>query len=266
MSSTVQSPQASAAHEAPEPAATGPLLTAQGLTKSYRMGAEDLRVLSDCSLSISQGEFVAIMGKSGSGKSTLLHILGALDVPQQGQVLFRGRSVFAPQNRRSQKISMFDVLSPAERMRIRLRRRHFGFVFQFYHLLPELNVLENVLITRMVGVNTWRWPGAQAAARADTLAILERVGLAQRLRHRPSQLSGGERQRVAIARALVHRPDVLLADEPTGNLDAENGAALMTLLKGLHRDGQTIVMVTHDSGIAQYADRTLVLERGRLRT
>lgn len=265
MSSATQTPPTRTSGDAPRTTSTRPLLIAQGLTKTYRMGVEELRVLSDCSLTVADGEFVAIMGKSGSGKSTLLHILGALDVPQQGQLTFREQPVFAPPNRRSQRISMFDVLNSAERMRIRLRRRHFGFVFQFYHLLPELNVLENVLITRMVGIKTFAWPSARAAARADALAILERVGLGQRLHHRPNQLSGGERQRVAIARALVHKPDVLLADEPTGNLDAENGASLMALLKGLHRDGQTIVMVTHDTGVAQYADRTLFLERGRLR-
>jgi len=152
-----------------------------------------------------------------------------------------------------------------EHRRIVLRRRRIGFVFQFYHLLPELNVLENVLLARMVGTAAVLWPVRRGLARADALEVLTRVGLQDRLRHRPSELSGGERQRVAIARALVHRPELLLADEPTGNLDAEAGAKLMELLAGLHRTGQTIVIVTHDPGIAAYADRVLVLENGTLR-
>lgn len=244
---------------------SSPLLQAAGIHKSYLMGRKPLDVLRGCDLAVRPGEFVAIMGKSGSGKSTLLHILGALDVPQEGQVHFRGQTVFAPPRQRWLRTSALDILSRHERQRIRLRRFAFGFVFQFYHLLPELNVLENVLLARMVGSSTWRWTGARAAARRDALAILARVGLQERLKHRPNELSGGERQRVAIARALVHKPEILLADEPTGNLDAEAGAALMELLKGLHADGQTIVLVTHDPGVANQADRILRLEGGTLR-
>jgi lipoprotein-releasing system ATP-binding protein len=241
-----------------------PLLAAEDLHKSFRMGRSDLRVLRGCRLYLAAGEFVAIMGKSGSGKSTLLHILGALDVPQKGQVLYDGEPIFAPLPRRRLRAGLTDVLSAAERRRIWLRRRAFGFVFQFYHLLPELNVLENVLLTRMVGVGMLAWPAARAAARRDALAVLTRVGLAERLRHRPSELSGGERQRVAIARALVHRPRVLYADEPTGNLDAEAGGRIMDLISELHGEGQTIVLVTHDPSVARYADRTLLLENGQL--
>ena len=153
-----------------------------------------------------------------------------------------------------------------EHRRIRLRRYAFGFVFQFYHLLPELNVLENVLLPRMTRTWPWEWFTARNAARKDALVILGRVGLSERLRHTPSELSGGERQRVAIARALVHSPRILFADEPTGNLDAEAGANIMSILKGLHAEGQTIVMVTHDPAIASQADRSLVLEQGRLRS
>jgi lipoprotein-releasing system ATP-binding protein len=239
-------------------------LEARGLVKQYEMGRSNLVVLHDCDLLIPRGSFTAIMGKSGSGKSTLLHILGALDVPQEGQVFFDGQPIFAPPAQRRHTTGIGDVLSPVERRRIRLRRTAFGFVFQFYHLLPELNVLENVLLARMIGESTWRWLSARAEARRDALAILQRVGLEQRLRHRPAELSGGERQRVAVARALVHRPRVLFADEPTGNLDAEAGANIMQLLRTLHREGQTIVMVTHDAQIAQYADRVLRLEDGRL--
>ncbi|MBK9127562.1 MAG: ABC transporter ATP-binding protein [Phycisphaerales bacterium] len=241
------------------------LLRAEGIRRTYQMGRVRLDVLRDCGLRVAPGEFVAIMGKSGSGKSTLLHILGALDVPQDGQVYFDDAPVFAPPQQRWQATSALDVLSSFERRRIGLRRHAFGFVFQFYHLLPELNVLENVLVARMIGTPTLRWSAARQAARADALAVLTRVGLHERLRHRPSELSGGERQRVAIARALVHKPRILFADEPTGNLDAEAGASLMGLLKALHGEGQTIVMVTHDAGVASQADRILRLENGQLR-
>ncbi|MFH1746520.1 MAG: ABC transporter ATP-binding protein [Planctomycetota bacterium] len=248
------------------PATRHPLLIAQNVQKSYQMGRSRLEVLRGCNLRMAEGEFVAIMGKSGSGKSTLLHILGALDVPQNGHVIYRGEPVFAPPGRRRFRTGLTDVLSSAERRSIRLRRREFGFVFQFYHLLPELNVLENVLLTRMVGTSTFAWFRESGAARNDALQILERVGLGERLKHLPNELSGGERQRVALARALVHHPRILFADEPTGNLDAEAGARIMSLIGDLHREGQTIVMVTHDPSIAQYADRTLLLTGGHLRT
>ena len=244
---------------------SSPLLVAERIHKTYQMGAARLDVLCGCDLGVETGEFVAIMGKSGSGKSTLLHILGALDVPQEGQVHFNGRPVFAPAKQRWFRTTVLDVLSRHERRRVGLRRWAFGFVFQFYHLLPELNVLENVLLPRMVGTSSLAWLGKRASFRRDALSLLERVGLEHRLKHRPSELSGGERQRVAIARALVHQPDILLADEPTGNLDAEAGAELMSLFKELHDEGQTIVMVTHDASIAGRADRVLHLGNGRLR-
>jgi lipoprotein-releasing system ATP-binding protein len=241
------------------------LIRAVGLHKTYQMGRVRLRVLRGCDLSVARGEFVGVMGKSGSGKSTLLHTLGALDVPEQGQVHFEGTPIFAAEGQRNIGASVVDVFSAVERRRNRLRRRAFGFVFQFYHLLPELSVLENVLLPLMVTHPVFAWLGARAAARRDAAAILDRVGLSERLRHRPSELSGGERQRVALARALVHRPKVLLADEPTGNLDAETGEKLMKLLSELHHEGQTIVMVTHDLGVARYADRVLDLREGALR-
>jgi ABC-type lipoprotein export system ATPase subunit len=241
------------------------LLVAYGICKSYVMGRVQLQVLRGCDLQLAPGEFVAIMGKSGSGKSTLLHVLGALDVPQDGQVLFAGEPIFAPPQRRRLQTGLTDVFSAAERHRIRLRRRAFGFVFQLYYLLPELNVLENVVLTRMVGTSTFAWGASRKAARQDALEMLTRVGLADRLKHRPSELSGGERQRVAIARALVHKPRILFADEPTGNLDAEAGRKIMDLIAELHREGQTIALVTHDPSVARYADRTLVLESGKLR-
>jgi ABC-type lipoprotein export system ATPase subunit len=242
------------------------LLRAEAVYKAYPMGRTRLEVLRNCDLRVDAGEFVAIMGKSGSGKSTLLHILGALDVPQKGQVHFRGAPVFAPPGKRRLYTGITDVFSDAERRRNQLRRTAFGFVFQLYHLLPDLNVLENVLLSRMVESGVLEWSRKKPAARQDALEILNRVGLAERLKHKPSELSGGECQRVAIARALVHHPQILFADEPTGNLDAEAGANIMSILTGLHKEGQTIAMVTHDPGIAQYADRTLVLENGRLRS
>jgi ABC-type lipoprotein export system ATPase subunit len=256
--SVIQSPQVT-------PAVGGPLLRAEAVHKVYPMGRTQLEVLRNCDLGVDTGEFVAIMGKSGSGKSTLLHILGALDVPQKGQVHFRGQPVFAPVGNRRLYTSITDVFSDAERWRNHLRCTAFGFVFQFYHLLPDLNVLENVLLSRMVESGIFEWASKKSAARQDSMDILERVGLAERLKHKPNELSGGECQRVAIARALVHKPQILFADEPTGNLDAEAGANIMSILSGLHKEGQTIVMVTHDPGIARYADRTLKLEDGRLR-
>ncbi|MEP0846907.1 MAG: ABC transporter ATP-binding protein [Phycisphaerae bacterium] len=240
------------------------ILRANGLHKSFAMGRAPLVVLADCSLSVQRGEFVAIMGKSGSGKSTLLHVLGALDVPQRGEVLFENEPVFAPPERRRLRSGLTDVFSAAERRRNRLRARAFGFVFQFYHLLPELNVLENVILPRMIICPVLSWAGRRAAVRREAAELLDRVGLAQRLRHKPNELSGGERQRVAIARALINQPQVLLADEPTGNLDAEAGENILEILKRLHAERQTIVMVTHDPGVAERADRVLRLEAGRL--
>lgn len=228
------------------------LLSAQGLSKWYPMGPSELHVLRDCTLDVQPGEFVAIMGKSGSGKSTLLHILGALDVPQRGEIFFRNEPIFRERRR------------GLEQRRVTLRRKHFGFVFQFYHLLPDLNVLENVLITRMVDVPWHRWLAARPKARADAEELLQRVGLLERLKHKPAKLSGGERQRVAIARALVHQPAILFADEPTGNLDSESGGKIMATLKELHAAGQTIVLVTHDDAVAAQADRTLQLHDGHL--
>jgi len=258
-------PSAAPRAAAPPAGTAGTLLRAEALHKSYRMGPSELKVLQNCSLSVARGEFVAIMGKSGSGKSTLLHILGALDVPQRGQVYFADRPVFAPPDRRRLRTGISDVIAEAERRRNRLRCRAFGFVFQFYHLLPDLNVLENVLLPLMVATPTFEWVRRRRVARQAALEILRRVGLADRVKHKPSELSGGEQQRVAIARALVHKPDILLADEPTGNLDAEAGANIMAILAGLHGEGQTIVMVTHDPGVASCADRVLHLENGRLR-
>ncbi len=225
------------------------LLQAAGLHKSYHMGRTRLDVLKGISVSVARGEFVAIMGSSGCGKSTLLHLLGALDVPDRGTVTFERQDVFAVGNAQ----------------RDRLRNQTFGFVFQFYHLLPELNVLENALMPCMVGHSVLGWMRHQADLRAHATNLLERFGLGGRLKHRPNELSGGERQRVAIARALANRPQVLLADEPTGNLDATTGREIMEVLADLNRAGQTVVMVTHDPLVAASAHRIVTLVDGRIR-
>jgi lipoprotein-releasing system ATP-binding protein len=225
------------------------ILQATALHKAYHLGKTILEVLKGVSMSVDRGEFVAIMGASGCGKSTLLHLLGALDVPDRGTVKFAGRDVFAGSN--------------AERDR--LRNRTFGFVFQFYHLLPELTVLENALIPCMVGNSVLSWMGRRAEIRRETTGLLEVLGLSGRLKHRPNELSGGERQRVAIARALANRPQVLLADEPTGNLDAATGREIMSVLDDLNKGGQTIVMVTHDPQVAASAHRIVTLADGRIK-
>lgn len=225
------------------------MLKATGIYKSYRMGRSDVHVLRGASLSVERGEFVVIMGASGSGKSTLLHILGALDAPDKGTVEFDGRSLF----------TMSDV------QRRTYRNQQIGFVFQFYHLLPECNVLENVLMPKLVAHSLLSWRSARREAREAAEALLERVGLADRRSHRPNELSGGERQRVAIARALVNSPALLLADEPTGNLDAGIGGDILELLTELSDAGQTIVMVTHDPWVASRAHRQVELVEGVIR-
>jgi len=227
------------------------LLRAERLTKSYTMGSDSvLEVLKDATLSIAAGEFLAIMGSSGSGKSTLLHLLGALDAPTSGTVIFDGLDLFK--------------LSAAARDK--LRCESFGFVYQFYHLLPDLSVLENAIFPQMIRYSLWQWMAQRRGAESRCLKILEQVGLADRLKHKPNELSGGERQRVAIARALANEPTVLLADEPTGNLDKKTGQGVLSLLQDLHRAGQTIVMVTHDPEVARAADRVLRLDDGKVVT
>jgi len=211
-------------------------LAVTNLHKHYRLGGQDLHVLRGVDLGVADGEWLAILGRSGSGKSTLLHLMGGLDRPDQGGVMFDGRAVFELRGRALD----------------RYRSRHVGLVFQFYHLLPELTALENILIGAMVGRSVFGYTGERAGLRAHAHALLERVGLADRAKHRPSKLSGGERQRVAIARALINQPDVLLADEPTGNLDADTGGEIMDLFRGLHAEGQTIVMVTHDERVFRH--------------
>ncbi len=216
------------------------LLEAKGLQRSFGSGATAVRALRDVDLRVGEGEMVAIMGPSGSGKSTLLHILGALDRPDGGSVSISGRR--------------YDNLS--DRELTKLRGEVFGFVFQFFNLLPTLTAAENVLLPALVnGERPSRY-----AERIDQL--MEKVGLGGRAAHLPTELSGGEQQRVAIARALLRDPELVLADEPTGNLDSASGGAVMSLLRGVVDEGETVVMVTHDPGAAALADRVVFLRDG----
>ena len=220
-----------------------PTLACEHVSKYFDEAGHRLVVLRDVELAVGRGETVAIVGASGSGKTTLLQILGGLDLPSGGTVRVSGRS--------------FADLSDAARGR--LRNESLGFVYQFHHLLPEFSALENVAMPLLVR----RMPAAAAAREAR--AILERVGLAARLGHRPAQLSGGERQRAAVARALVTRPQLVLADEPTGNLDGTNARSVLDLMLELNRElGTSLVIVTHSAEIASRMQRVLLLEDGRL--
>ncbi len=224
-------------------------LSAVGLVKGYRKGKVSVPVLRGVDVEAERGEFVAIVGASGSGKSTLLHVLGLLDPPESGEVHVEGRRI--------------DHLS--ERKRDHLRNRTFGFIFQFYHLLPELTALENVLTPMLIRFGPAAYLTRRRKFRAEAERLLERVGLKHRMTHRPNELSGGEMQRAAIARALAGDPEILLADEPTGNLDAGNGQSVLELLRDLNRErGLTMMMVTHDASIAAQADRIVRLAEGRI--
>jgi lipoprotein-releasing system ATP-binding protein len=228
---------------------SAPLLTAVNLHKTYRKDAVKVRVLRGLDLEVFPGEFLSIVGASGSGKSTLLHLLGTIDCPDDGSIHLDGERI--------------DNL-PSER-RDWLRNQTFGFIFQFYHLLPELNTLENVLVPEMIAHSLWSWLGNRRSLHRRAKELLERVGLSHRQRHRPRELSGGEMQRAAIARALVIRPRILLADEPTGNLDAGTGTEIIRLLRDLNRqEGLTIIMVTHNLDIAAETDRMVRLVSGQV--
>jgi putative ABC transport system ATP-binding protein len=219
-----------------------PVIRTEELTKAYRMGLEELNVLNGVSLEILRGEYVAIMGPSGSGKSTLMNLLGCLDAPTAGNYWLAGRLV-----------SELDDMALAH-----VRNREIGFVFQTFHLLPRFTAVGNVelpLIYRHV-------PPRERRERAE--AALRMVDLGDRLSHRPNELSGGQRQRVAIARALVTDPSILLADEPTGNLDSKTGAEIMKLFEKLHHDGHTVVLITHDHDVANMAHRIIHIKDGRI--
>ncbi len=226
-----------------------PLLAAVGLHKAYRKHAIQVPVLNGLDLDVQAGEFLSIVGASGSGKSTLLHLLGTLDQPDQGTVQFDGERI--------------DNL-PSER-RDQLRNQTFGFIFQFYHLLPELTALENVLMPSMIQHSVWSWFRNGRELRHRAVELLDRVGLGHRIKHKPRELSGGEMQRTAIARALVNKPRILLADEPTGNLDAQTGGEIVRLLRDLNRqEGLTIIMVTHNMELVAATDRVVRLTAGRV--
>jgi putative ABC transport system ATP-binding protein len=212
------------------------------LERSYEMGGERIRALDGVSLEILRNEYLAIMGPSGSGKSTMMNLLGCLDTPSAGQYWLNGQEV--------SRLSDDDLA--------RVRNREIGFVFQTFNLLPRATALHNVELPLV-------YAGIRARERRErAVEALERVGLGHRMEHRPNELSGGQRQRVAIARALVNRPSILLADEPTGNLDSTTSEEIMRVFADLHRAGQTVIMVTHEPDIAAHADRVVVLRDGRV--
>ncbi len=217
-----------------------PVLELRGARKRFALGTRELEVLRGVDLSISAGEFVSIMGPSGSGKTTLLELLGALSRPSEGEVRIEGRPI--------------QDLADAELADLRARR--LGFVFQSFHLLPRMTAVRNAALPLV-------YAGVRRGVReARARQRLEQLGLAHRLDHRPSQLSGGERQRVAIARALVNEPAVILADEPTGNLDGETGREILDVFAALHREGRTLVVVTHDDAVAARAERVIRIRDG----
>ncbi|AWM40897.1 P-loop containing nucleoside triphosphate hydrolase [Gemmata obscuriglobus] len=225
------------------------MLIAENLQKTYRRHAVEVPVLTRLNLEVRTGEFLSIIGASGSGKSTLLHLLGTLDEPDGGRVLLDGKRI--------------DNLP--SRARDRLRNETFGYIFQFYHLLPELTALDNVLMPAYISNSTLGWWRNRARLRHRAEELLEKMGLGHRLKHRPRELSGGEMQRTAIARALLMRPRVLLADEPTGNLDAKAGGEIVHLLRQINREEKvTIVMVTHNTEIVSETDRVVRMAGGMM--
>ena len=218
------------------------ILDAQNITKSFTDGKSSIDVIRGLSLQVKAGEFVSIVGSSGSGKSTLLHVLGGLDRPTSGQVMINGQR--------------FDTLGEAERGYI--RNEHLGFVYQFHHLLPEFSALENVAMPLML-----RKGAAYKDVKKQAEYLLERVGLSHRLTHKPGELSGGERQRVALARALVTKPKLMMADEPTGNLDRKTAVKIFELLTELRKEfNMAMLIVTHDEYLAQSADAVLHMQDG----
>lgn len=218
------------------------MLELSGVTKQYRVGGQSVRALDGIDLRVDTGAFTSIIGPSGSGKSTLLHLLGALDTPDSGSIRFQGSEIGALDDER----------------RSEFRRRRVGFVFQFFNLLPTLSAWENVALPKLLDGTGLR------KAKPRALELLDRVGLRERAEHRPAELSGGQMQRVAVARALIMDPPLILADEPTGNLDSKTGASILELLGELAGSGSSVVMVTHDMGAVAYCDRVVTLRDGRI--
>lgn len=223
------------------------LLEARNVYKSYKKNDHEVPVLKGCEFEAVAGKVTAILGQSGSGKSTLLHLLGTLDVPDSGEIYFAGERIDnLPRKRRDA-----------------FRNQQLGMIFQFYHLLPELTALQNVLMPMMIREGVFSYLKKRKEIRQSALELLERVGLTHRIHHKPREMSGGEMQRAAIARALISGPELLLADEPTGNLDRENGEQILSLLGELNRESDlTIIMVTHDESIAANCDAIVHLEDG----
>ena len=220
----------------------GATIELKDVRKTYRMGDTEVRALDGVSLSIAEREFVAIVGPSGSGKSTLMNVIGCLDLPDGGQYILDGQ----------------DITTYSERQLAIVRNRKIGFIFQQFNLLPKLTALENVELPMV-------YQGLGSGERHQrALDALQLVGLGDRVHHRPAELSGGQQQRVAIARALGTRPSILLADEPTGNLDSHSGREIMEILKGLHADGNTVVLITHDNSVAAQAECTVRIADGQL--
>ncbi len=218
------------------------MIKASNVHKTFEQLAQPLHVLKGINLELSAGDFISISGPSGAGKSTLLHILGGLDQPTQGQVMLEGENIHKLSDRRLSDI----------------RNKKFGFVFQFYHLLPEFSAMENIFLPGLVAKNT-----GLKRLKERALFLLDRVGLKQRADHRPYQLSGGEQQRVAIARALMNEPELILCDEPTGNLDSQSGQDVLALLTRLNQEsGQALIIVTHDENLAEKARRRLRIKDG----
>ena len=230
-------------------AASQYFLEARELVKEYGKGREKLRVLRGLSMWVNRGELLLIVGASGAGKSTLLHCLGLLDPPTTGQVFYKGQDLY--------KLGAW--------AQARHRNQLVGFVFQFFHLLPDFNALENVMMPSIVGGYKSKELKNKKKARERAVELLDRIGLGDRIKHRPNELSGGERQRVAIARAMMNEPEVLFMDEPTGNLDTATGSQIIDLIWELNETlGQTIVMVTHDPDIARKKARILRIRDGRI--
>ncbi len=238
----VRSALAPRAHESVANEGARPLIEVRALAKIYHVGVETIHALRGLDLSIGRNEMVAIMGSSGSGKSTLMNMLGCLDRPTSGAYLLNGR----------------DVSRMGATELARVRNEEIGFVFQSFELLPRQTALENVELPLVYAQGAWR------GRRARALAALERVGLADRVHHRPNQLSGGQRQRVAIARAILNKPSILLADEPTGNLDSATTIEILSLFRQLHAEGQTVIIVTHENEVAAHCQRVVRLRDGRV--
>lgn len=222
---------------------TKQMIHLEKISRIYEIGNQSIHALDHVDLDIAAGEFVAIMGRSGSGKSTLLNMLGCMDRPDGGDYLLDGQRISSMDD---------DALSA-------VRNEYMGFVFQSFHLLPRLTTLDNVLLPRR-----YHSEGLREVDRENAIELLKKVDLSDRVSHKPNELSGGQRQRVAIARSLINKPRVVLADEPTGNLDSSTSDAIMNLLKDLNREGQTIVMVTHEPEIAEQAQRQIIMRDGKI--